>query len=97
MKTRGDVFLSIREAAMMTVLEEVLSGNVTASEGARRLHCSERKVFRLKAGMKKDGPSGLVHGNRGRYPAKGNMPGESTRARVAPIWLNLSRVATGSS
>lgn len=69
MKTRGDVFLSIREAAMMTVLEEVLSGNVTASEGARRLHCSERKVFRLKAGMKKDGPSGLVHGNRGRYPA----------------------------
>ena len=53
----------------MTVLEEVLSGKMTASEGAKRMDCSERKIFRLKARMREVGPSGLIHGNRGRSPA----------------------------
>lgn len=54
---------------MMKALEEALSGNVTAFERAKRMYNSVRKIFGLKAKMKKAGPWGLIHGNRGRSPA----------------------------
>ena len=38
--------------------------------GAIELALSERQLWRLRAAFERDGPAGLVHGNRGRPSAR---------------------------
>ena len=48
------------------VLTKVLKGELTMAEGAAWLALSERQLWRLRGAFERDGPAGLVHGNRGR-------------------------------
>jgi transposase len=48
------------------VLTRVLQRELTMTEAARMVGLSERQLWRLRSAFERDGPAGLVHGNRGR-------------------------------
>ena len=48
------------------VLTRVLKRELTMDEAARMVGLSERQLWRLRSAFERDGPAGLVHGNRGR-------------------------------
>ncbi len=48
------------------VLTRVLKRELTMTEAARMAGLSERQLWRLRSAFERDGPAGLVHGNRGR-------------------------------
>lgn len=75
--------MSVREQQRARVLTRFLVGEVTAAEAGVLLDLSERQVWRLRARLVRDGPAGLVHGNRGRRPP-GRIPDE-LRARVVEL------------
>ena len=52
------------------VCTAVLSGEVGRRDAAAWLGVSERQLRRVVAAYRADGPAGLVHGNRGRAPAR---------------------------
>jgi len=61
-----EVTLTVREQKRLYVITEVLAGHWSASQAADKLELSLRQVRRLLAAYRRDGPAGLVHGNRGR-------------------------------
>jgi transposase len=61
-----EVTLTVREQKRLFVITEVLSGRWSASQAATKLDLSLRQMRRLLAAYRRDGPAGLVHGNRGR-------------------------------
>jgi len=61
-----EVTLTVREQKRLFVITEVLAERWTASEAAAKLQLSLRQMRRLMAAYRRDGPAGLVHGNRGR-------------------------------
>jgi transposase len=61
-----EVTLTVREQKRLFVITEVLAGRWTAAEAAAKLELSLRQMRRLLAAYRRDGPAGLVHGNRGR-------------------------------
>jgi transposase len=73
-KTR-EVTLTVREQKRLFVITEVVAGRWTAAEGAEKLGLSLRQMRRLLAACRRDGPSALVHGNRGRATARRLSPG----------------------
>lgn len=48
------------------VLTKVLKGERSMAEAAQTLGLSERQLWRLRSAFEREGPAGLVHGNRGR-------------------------------
>lgn len=58
--------MGIQEAVRLAVVREAVAGRVTIREGMRRTGLSRRQFLRYKARYREQGPSGLVHGNRGR-------------------------------
>ena len=58
--------MTSREQRRAWVLTRVLKAELTMTEAAETLGLSERQLWRLRAAFERDGPSGLVHGNRGR-------------------------------
>ena len=58
--------MTSREQHRAWVLTRVAGGELTMTEAAGRLGLSERHVWRLRVTFERDGPAGLVHGNRGR-------------------------------
>ncbi len=68
------------EQRRVWVLTRVLGGELTVAEAAELLGLSERSIHRLRAQLQRDGPAGLVHGNRGRVSPR--RLGEATRARI---------------
>jgi transposase len=77
------ITMSIKEQQRSKVLTRLIVGEVTAAEAAVLLDLSERQVWRLKARLVRDGPAGLVHGNRGR-PSPRRIP-DVVRARVVEL------------
>jgi len=75
--------MSVKEQQRAKVLTRFLVGEVSAVEAGLLLDLSERQVWRLRARLVRDGPAGLVHGNRGR-PSPGRIPDE-LRARVVEL------------
>ncbi|MCZ2111629.1 MAG: helix-turn-helix domain-containing protein [Dehalococcoidia bacterium] len=66
----GDgVILSKREEQRGIVLGQVGIGILSIAEAAALIGVSERQVRRLLTAYQRDGPRGIVHGNRGRSPA----------------------------
>lgn len=61
-----EVTLTVREQKRLFVITEVLAGRWTAAQAAAKLELSLRQMRRLLAAYRRDGPAGLVHGNRGR-------------------------------
>ncbi|MDR1471606.1 MAG: helix-turn-helix domain-containing protein [Synergistaceae bacterium] len=58
------------ELKRVKVLERVTSGSMTNAEAAASLGVTARQLRRLKASYKQAGEQGLIHGNRGRKPAR---------------------------
>ena len=58
-----------RRAWVLTRIDRVLKHELAMSEAAETLGLSERQLWRLRVAFERDGPAGLVHGNRGR-PSK---------------------------
>jgi transposase len=60
------ITMTSREQRRAWVLTRVLKAELTMTEAAETLRLSERQLWRLRAVFERDGPAGLVHGNRGR-------------------------------
>lgn len=72
-----------REQARAMVLVRVAGGELTVAEAASLLRLSERQTWRLRAAFERDGPSALVHGNRGR--ASPRRLDAATRERILSL------------
>jgi len=78
-----EVTLTVREQKRLFVTTEVLAARWTAPQAAGKLELSLRQMRRLLAAYRRDGPAGLVHGNRGR-PSQRRLPPE-VRQDVATL------------
>jgi len=66
----GDgVSLNKQDEQRAIVLGQLGIGVLSIAEGGALIGVSERQVRRLLAAYQRDGPRGIVHGNRGRAPA----------------------------
>jgi len=70
-----EVTLTVREQKRLFVITEVLAGRWTCPQAAGKLELSLRQMRRLLGAYRRDGPAGLVHGNRGR-PSHRRLPPE---------------------
>lgn len=61
-----EVTLTVREQKRLYVITELLAGRWSAAQAAEKVELSLRQMRRLLAAYRRDGPAGLVHGNRGR-------------------------------
>lgn len=75
--------MTSREQRRAWVLTRVLKRELTMTEAADMVALSERQLWRLRVAFERDGPAGLVHGNRGR-PSERRLDG-SLRARVIDL------------
>ncbi len=75
--------MSTREQRRAWVLTRVLKHELTMTEAAGLVGLSERQLWRLRVAFERDGPAGLVHGNRGRTSER-RLDG-SLRARVIDL------------
>lgn len=58
--------MSKKELDKADIINRSLRKEVTVRKAAKLLSLSKRQVYRLRRKVKKQGPEGLVHGNRGR-------------------------------
>jgi transposase len=77
------ITMSSREQRRAWVLSRLMAGELGVTEAARVLGLSERSIRRLRLRMTREGPSGLVHGNRGR--ASSRRLSDATKARVLEL------------
>lgn len=89
----GDIFLSLKEARRLHVIEQTITGELTIAQAARLLNLSHRQVKRLKKGVMMQGEAFLVHKNRGRKP-KNAIPRE-VRDMVVSCALGKYKNASG--
>ena len=75
--------MSGKEQRRAWVLSRVEAEEMSVAEAARLLGLSERSIRRLRSRMRRGGPAGLVHGNRGRASPR-RLP-EATRARILEL------------
>jgi hypothetical protein len=73
------ITMSATEQRRARVLTRILTGELTMAEGAATLGLSERQLWRLRVAFERDGPAGLVHGNRGRPSSRRIDPGLGAR------------------
>jgi transposase len=77
------ITMTAREQRRAWVLTKVLKGERSMAEAAETLGLSERQLWRLRTAFERDGPAGLVHGNRGR--ASSRRLDADLRERVAGL------------
>lgn len=65
------------------VLTRVLKGERSMAAAAEALGLSQRQLWRLRTAFERDGPAGLVHGNRGRSSPR--RLDETLRQRVVEL------------
>src|SRR5882672_4587232 len=58
--------MGVQEAVRMVAVREAVAGTISVREGMRRTGLSRSQFLRYKRRYRRDGPAGLVHGNRGR-------------------------------
>uniref|UniRef100_UPI0011433E57 helix-turn-helix domain-containing protein n=1 Tax=Paenibacillus luteus TaxID=2545753 RepID=UPI0011433E57 len=56
------------ELKKIRVVQKIVDGHMTNSEGALTLGISVRQIIRLKNKYKAEGEQGIAHKNRGRTP-----------------------------
>src|SRR3990172_2558130 len=83
------ILMAIREARRLGPMEDALKGRITNRAGAERAGLSPRQFRRLKERVRRLGPAGLLHGNRGR--PSGRRLAEEVRERIA-FWLQRPEV-----
>ncbi|HEV8696171.1 MAG TPA: ISNCY family transposase [Candidatus Limnocylindrales bacterium] len=77
------ITMTPREQRRAWVLTRVFKGELTMIEAAALVGLSVRQVWRLRVAVERDGPSGLVHGNRGRVSPR-RLDG-SLRSRIVEL------------
>jgi transposase len=77
------ITMTSREQRRAWVLTRVLKHELTMTEAAELVGLSERQLWRLRRAFERDGPVGLVHGNRGR--PSGRRLDAALRARVVEL------------
>jgi transposase len=75
--------MSRREQRRAWVLSRVEAEEMSVPEAARLLGLTERSIRRLRERMRRAGPAGLVHGNRGRDSPR-RLP-EAARTRILEL------------
>ena len=75
--------MSKEEQRRSWVISRLMAGELGTSEAAHALGLSERSIRRLRARVERDGPAGLVHGNRGRTPS--NRLSMEAAARIVKL------------
>jgi len=75
--------LNRKEQKRLMVLNKITKRELSIKEGSAALELSERQVWRLLSGYRKEGASALAHGNRGRKPY--NMVEESLKLKVIEL------------
>lgn len=75
--------MTVTEQRRAWVLTRVLRGILTMAQAGEELGLSERHLWRLRVAFEREGPAGLVHGNRGRPSTRRSSPG--TRARIVEL------------
>jgi transposase len=80
---RETITMTSRDQQRAQVLTRLLVGDIRVPEAAALLGLSERQVLRLRRGFERDGPGGLVHGNRGR-PSSRRLD-QGTAARILAL------------
>jgi hypothetical protein len=83
MTPRETITLDAHVQQRLYVLTHVLAGELTLEQAATYLQLSTRQVRRLLGGLRADGATALVHGNRNRRPA--NRVDDATAARVIEL------------
>lgn len=58
--------MGVREAVRLAAVREAAAGRVSIREGMRRTGLSRSQFLRYKRRYRRQGPPGLLHGNRGR-------------------------------
>ena len=71
--------MTVKEQRRAQVLTRVLEGAITLEEAAVVMGLSLRQARRLKGQLRRSGPGGLVHGNRGRASPRRIEPAIRTR------------------
>src|SRR3989338_7415396 len=69
------ISMSQKEIDLFDLIQRVIRKELKGVEAAELLKLSARHVKRLKATVKKHGPKGLIHGNRGK-PSNRQIPKE---------------------
>lgn len=59
------ILLTMKDEKKLIVVQRVMDGTMDIGRGARVVGLSERQMYRLMAWVREEGPSGLIHGNRG--------------------------------
>lgn len=77
------ITMTAREQRRAWILTKVLKGQRSMAEAAQSLGLSERQLWRLRTAFERDGPAGVVHGNRGR--ASPRRLDETLRRRVVEL------------
>jgi transposase len=83
--------MGVKEAVRLAVIREAVAGHISIREGMRRTGLSRSQFLRYKRRYRDSGPSGLLHGNRGRTSER--RIDESARQRIVelldqPVALN---------
>jgi transposase len=60
------ITMSSKEQQRAVVLMRWIGGEIDVATAALLMGCCERSSWRLRASYRREGPAGLVHGNRGR-------------------------------
>ena len=84
--------MSPKEAPRAFVIEQTTTGHMTVRQAAEYLNITERQVYRLKGGVKKEGLAALAHKNRGRKPR--HAISDEVRSAVATLALTLYQGAS---
>ena len=77
------ITMSPTEQRRVRILTRILKGELGMAAGAIELALSERQLWRLRGAFERDGPGGLVHGNRGRRSTRRIDTG--TRDRIIDL------------
>jgi hypothetical protein len=75
--------LNRKEQNKVMILNQIETKRLSVAKGTTLLELSERQVWRLLAGYRKEGAAALAHGNRGRKPA--NAVEESIKLKVIDL------------
>lgn len=81
---RTEVRLSQKECQKLQVLEEVCHGKRTQRSAGVAIGITDRWVRELSRRLKRHGPRGLAHGNRGRVPW--NRLADSIRGKIVQLY-----------
>lgn len=83
--------MGVQDAVRLAAIREAVAGRISIREVMRRTGLSRSQALRYKRRYRRQGPEGLLHGNRGRPSSR--RTSEATRLRISallegPVVLN---------